>query len=963
MESAKGIFSTHGLLLAVAGLAIVLSAAGLAIHTLDAAALVTSKTYTLDADFDEGTSINVVHDPSDQLQLDDTTEAFNFIWIAVSTAGTAVKIDTETGVVLGEYRTAPQGRGLNPSRTTVDQNGSVWVGNRNETGFVSADAIAPGVPPVNRNMGSVVRIGLEENGQCEDRDGSTTIETSTGLGDVRNWDNAGSANTLGGVSTADDECIINYTRVNSTGTRHVSVDANNDVWVGGLGGRLFDLLDGSTPPSLTSGDIIRQEPTVGYGGYGGLIDGNGVIWSARGLLRWDVANPLTGANGDPAGTDIGPPILGRNWSGQGSPDSYGLCIDSQGNVWNTQLSGNTIAKYAPDGTHLGSFPHGDDNAQGCVVDQNDDVWVAHSLFGGKNTVGHIKNDGVYVGNVTLDGGVEARPTGVAVDGNGKVWATGFNSGKAYRIDPSAGPIGADAVTPIGAVDFTTVHLGGSLYNYSDMTGSTLTGAPDNGTWTVVFNSGAAGTEWGTVSWTSDEPGDSSITVTAASSGDGVVFGAPEAVTDSVDLTVADGQYLKVTVSFARSSGGASPILFDLTIKTAIEPADPKVTGVTVDCDDPVDTNTPFDCTVDVTVHNNGPATPVNTDVTVGLSVPPDCDDPADQIADDVSLVASVAQIVSKTFQTQCSLRSSHTFTGSGELEVDDPDVEDTNPNNNSGSGQDTNAVFDLADAKVTGVTIDCPADADADTPFTCTVETTVHNNGPTTPVDVGGAVNVGVPNDCTVENFNLFGQGYGLLSLAVSVSQTVSKDFNITCTDNGLHQIVGCAIVQVNQIHVRDQVPVANNYGVATTTTDIVDPLLLIPGRCTTVDPPEICGNGIDDDGDTLIDEEPDTDRDGVNNCNDDDDDGDGFSDAVEEYVGTAPLANCAWVVGVHPAWPPDFDDSQDVNIIDVLTLKPAFGSAAGDAGYVARADLNADGDINIVDVLALKSDFGTSCN
>ena len=178
--------------------------------------------------------------------------------------------------------------------------------------------------------------------------------------------------------------------------------------------------------------------------------------------------------------------------------------------------------------------------------------------------------------------------------------------------------------------------------------------------------------------------------------------------------------------------------------------------------------------------------------------------------------------------------------------------------------------------------------------------------------------------------------------------------------------IVGCAIVQVNQLHVRDQVPVANNFGTAFTTTDvqsIPNPQLLLPGRCSTLDPPEICGNGIDDDGDTLIDEEPDTDRDGINNCNDLDDDGDGFSDVVEAYVGTAPLANCAWVVGVHPAWPPDFDNSQNVNIVDVLALKPAFGSAVGDASYVPRSDLNADGSINIVDVLALKPDFGTSCS
>ena len=86
---------------------------------------VNAETYTLDADFDLGTLINVDHSPSDQLQLDDTTTPFEFIWVAVSSKGTVVKIDTNTGVIEGEYRTTPQSQGAgNPSRTTVDLYGN-----------------------------------------------------------------------------------------------------------------------------------------------------------------------------------------------------------------------------------------------------------------------------------------------------------------------------------------------------------------------------------------------------------------------------------------------------------------------------------------------------------------------------------------------------------------------------------------------------------------------------------------------------------------------------------------------------------------------------------------------------------------------------------------------------------------------------------------------------------------------
>ena len=79
-----------------------------------------SRTYTVNADFDEGTLINVTYDVvPDQLQLLDQGEPFNFIWVAASARGTIVKIDTETGAVLGEYQSAPDGRGRKQSLTPI----------------------------------------------------------------------------------------------------------------------------------------------------------------------------------------------------------------------------------------------------------------------------------------------------------------------------------------------------------------------------------------------------------------------------------------------------------------------------------------------------------------------------------------------------------------------------------------------------------------------------------------------------------------------------------------------------------------------------------------------------------------------------------------------------------------------------------------------------------------------------
>jgi len=90
-----------------------------------------------------------------------------------------------------------------------------------------------------------------------------------------------------------------------------------------------------------------------------------------------------------------------------------------------------------------------------------------------------------------------------------------------------------------------------------------------------------------------------------------------------------------------------------------------------------------------------------------------------------------------------------------------------------------------------------------------------------------------------------------------------------------------------------------------------------------------------------------------------DDDDCDGFTAAREAYLNTEPDAQCSTGEG-HDAWPPDFDLSNTVDILDVLTLKPAFGGAVPPTS--SRYDLNEDAAIDILDVLTMKAFFMGSC-
>lgn len=518
-------------------LVVLLAAIVVASSSDGATALISNPTYTLDADFDEGTLLNVNHDApnNDQLQLNETTTPFPFIWVALSGRDTIAKVDTVTGTVLGEYLSAPDGRGRNPSRTTVDLDGNVWVSNRNES---------------SGGQGSVVHIGLEENLQCVDRNDNGVIDTSTGLGDVRPWLNPAGVDDAGGVSSAEDECIIHYVRTSGTAARTVAVDANNDVWVGGYGNRVHELIDGGTG-TIVPGTTFGAD----CGGYGGLVDGNGVLWSARGggaLLRYDPA------------TSTGTCISISN--------SYGLGVDSSGNVWNAQWSNNTITKIAPDGTIINTFPTGGNSSRGVAVTADDNIWVANS---GSDTVTRLANDGTLLATVS----VGDQPTGVAVDAAGKVWTTNLGSDNAMRIDPATDTV--DLTVALGA--------GASPYNYSDMTGMVSLGttAPQ-GTWTIIFDSEEAGTEWGKVSWNTEnlqncpataaerEPAGTSITTRARSAesvaglGGATYIDAP----NGADIDPPNGRYLQVEVKLTPNDDGDSPIVCDVTIETTAPPITP-----------------------------------------------------------------------------------------------------------------------------------------------------------------------------------------------------------------------------------------------------------------------------------------------------------------------------------------------------------------------------------------------------
>lgn len=426
--------------------------------------------------------------------------------------------------VLGEYYTAPQGRGRDPSRTTVDINGDAWVGNRAEgTG----------------GLGSVVKLSASPTGTTST--GIFNDPFNGGVGGTFNalpWTNAGGADNNGGVTTATDSAQMLYVRTTGTNVRTVAVDADNNVWVGGLGNRAHQIYDGDTGTAISGpGNSFNS----GQGGYGGLVDGNGVLWSAslsNFLVKHDPATNIT--------TNIN---LGRT--------SYGLGLDNNGKLWVSNWTSNTVQRIDPVTNAIeGTFAASASALRGVAVTPDNDVWAAASGSGGVRRMG---NDGTQKSFIATG----STPTGVAVDSNGKVWVTNFGSNTVSRIDPAAG--GGN-----GAVDLT-IQLGANAtpYNYSDMTGTVLTGSTaPSGTWRKVLD-GGANASWGQILWNTEPeasiPQGTNIVVEARFSDDQTTWTSYQSY-NSGDFLSQTARYLEVRATLSRSaSGNITPVLSDLRV--------------------------------------------------------------------------------------------------------------------------------------------------------------------------------------------------------------------------------------------------------------------------------------------------------------------------------------------------------------------------------------------------------------
>lgn len=481
--------------------------------------------YTTNSDFDKGTLVGVEHDTvPDQLQLSEDLSTLPFIWVPNSNEGTVSKVDTLTGKELARYRTGPSSNG-NPSRTTVDLYGDCWVGNR--------------------YTGTIVKIGLYENGGYMDRNYNGIIETSTDL----NGDGEITGSEI--LPWASDECVIyevvlipgnegtyipgQYQGMYAShdlnpGPRGIAVDSLNNVWAGCYGSSVYHYIDGGTGQILRSVDVS----STGHTPYGAVIDNYGILWSSgqsqNHVLKLDTSDNSFSLI--PLGHHV-----------------YGLGVDSNDHLFvsgwqDSKLSRINMRTGSVEWTKTGVY-----QSRGVACTSDGDVWVADSSPG---TVTRWSNDGIIKATINVGN----TPTGVAVDAAGKVWVVNYGDEYIHRIDPNT-----------NIIDLSKRIPGGLHYGYSDMTGIIAGSTTASiGSWSVVHNTKQNSVKWGMISWTSNEPRHTRVDVKVRSSDDRHTWSNWEQTCSYRALrNTPEGRYLEVKAMLQSFDEAVTPVLYDLTV--------------------------------------------------------------------------------------------------------------------------------------------------------------------------------------------------------------------------------------------------------------------------------------------------------------------------------------------------------------------------------------------------------------
>ena len=264
---------------------------------------------------------------------------------------------------------------------------------------------------------------------------SLTWNASTGATSYNIYDSTTSGSTYTKIGTAAN---VNYTVTGLTnGTKYYFVvTAVNSFGESGYSNQANATPNAAiTPPpaptnlTASAGDteiILNWNPantySVGIPSFGIAIDASGNVWITN-----IVGNTVTKLSS--AGSVIGTYGVGFT--------PGGIAIDASGNVWVANSGSNNVTELNPSGTAIGTYGVGSYPAF-IAIDQSGNVWVTNVLG---NTVTKLSSAGSVIGTY----GVGFTPVGIAIDASGNVWVVNSGSNNVTELNPSGTAIGTYGV--------------------------------------------------------------------------------------------------------------------------------------------------------------------------------------------------------------------------------------------------------------------------------------------------------------------------------------------------------------------------------------------------------------------------------------------------------------------------------------------------------------------------------------
>ena len=374
------------------------------------------------------------------------------IWVPNSDEDTVSRWDTRTGRELARYWI-----GENPSRTAVDLDGNVWIGNRGD--------------------GTVTHI-FGDPDRCIDRNEDGVIQTSRDL----NGDGVITGGELLPEARGDalaDECVHCQVRVGTATdlVRGVGVDAENHAWVGTWNSQELYEIDPETCEIMTQISTGVGGGTVNRSSvYGIAIDPDGYLWTSGFTSR--CMPQVDTRTGETVNVLCDPRVR------------YGFAIAPDGTLWFGGFN-DTIHSYTPSTGEWATFepPEGGlRETTGMVVDGDGMVFVAG--YGSHNIGRFDPATGTWLLFQTNDppDGFSSynNPRGVTIDAEGHLWAISRTTSGLVEMTRDGEWLGD---YPIVSAD--NPSWGTGPYSYSDNTGFQLFNiVAREGTWKDVIDAAA-----------------------------------------------------------------------------------------------------------------------------------------------------------------------------------------------------------------------------------------------------------------------------------------------------------------------------------------------------------------------------------------------------------------------------------------------------------------------------------------